>query len=203
MPNNDKTLSAQPKLERVREIAGDTADQAIKTVRKGATAARKQTQRAAEGLDHARIEAGKAVNNANRLITEHPLAATAAAVAVGALFAYAFPRSARTLRNAAPRLLDAVATRAREAQDAAKSALPIAEVASLAEAAADAARKAPAAIIEAVKDGADIARETANDVLVGPAAEVRDQASELASRASKGAAGAVTRLRKAASRVTK
>ena len=202
MPKNNETAS-QPKLERVRELAGDTADQAIKTVRKGAKAARTQTKRAAEGLDHARLEAGKAVNNANRLITEHPLAATAAAVAVGALFAYAFPRSARTLRSAAPRLLDVVATKAREAQDAAKSALPIAEVASLAEAAADAARKAPGAILDAVKDGAELARETAHDVIVTPAAGVRDQAADLANKAGKGAAGAVSRLRKAANRATK
>jgi gas vesicle protein len=211
-PIHDAPPKPSPTMARVKDLAGETATQAVKTVRKGADIARKQTTRAtknaAAGIDDAKIKASKAVDTANRLITEHPIAATAAAVAAGAVFAYLFPRSAKTLRAAAPKVYEAIQAKAKDAQDAAKAMLPVAEMAALSEAVTETARKAPGIIMDAMRDGAEKVKDTAEtakdateDFVASHAPAIREQAADLTDRAGKAAGGAISRVRQAATRM--
>lgn len=77
---------------------------------------------AGQKIDAAKVQASKAVDHANRLITEHPVAATAAAAAAGALAAWLFPKTTRRVRKVAGKA-------GRAARDAAKkgATLPIEE----------------------------------------------------------------------------
>ncbi len=107
----------QEKLDRARTLASENVKRAASEIKKGASQAGKRARAAradaGQKIDSARIQASKAVDHANRLITEHPVAATAAAAAAGALAAWLFPKTARKVRSAAPRLLGAARTEAK------------------------------------------------------------------------------------------
>lgn len=102
------------KLDRARAKASENIDKASRR-------AKEATAKASEKINDARDKAGRAVDATNRIVTEHPLASVAAAVAVGAVAAYLFPRSAKSIRAAAPRIAAAAASARREVTDAARA----------------------------------------------------------------------------------
>lgn len=135
----------------------------------------------------ARVEAEKGVDRANQIITEHPLAAAAAAVVVGALAAYLFPKTSRALRKAAPKVVNAAVSAGREARDLAKSKLPVEEAGQAIEQLSEAARKANAATADMAKAGLDHARAVAVEAarrteIEAHAQKLLDAASEAASK---------------------
>lgn len=92
------------KLDRARAVARDNIDRATASLKQGvdmvSTRARSATSDMGKTMEGARVQAGKAAGEANRLITEHPFAAIAAGVAVGALLAHLLPKRKRA--KAAP-----------------------------------------------------------------------------------------------------
>jgi ElaB/YqjD/DUF883 family membrane-anchored ribosome-binding protein len=103
------------KIKQVSDIAGDTAGKVKAGASSAVRRARKAKDEVVEGIEGARITTSKVVNEANRIITEHPVAATAAAVAIGAIAAYFFPHTTSTIRKAAPRIAKGITNNLREA----------------------------------------------------------------------------------------
>jgi hypothetical protein len=177
---------------------------------------------AAEKLNHARKAAGdsylhardrtfKVADTANRFIVEHPIAATAAAVAAGALISLLFPRG-RAAAKAAPGVVTAVGARALAAARSAKDALEQSEAAETvrvraAEAAATARAKAAelgstarAALADAdipatVRSRASEAAEAAREAI--ERARLPERASRLAESAAHKAGDALIAAGKA------
>ncbi|WP_070151318.1 hypothetical protein [Sphingobium phenoxybenzoativorans] len=108
-------------LGRIREYADGKAGAAVERL----NGARKA---AGESYATARDQGLKAASAANRFIVEHPIAATAAAVAAGALISLLFPRG-RAAAKAAPGIATAVGARALAAAKSAKDALEQSEAA--------------------------------------------------------------------------
>jgi len=198
------------KLDRARTFATDNVKRAAAGLRDGAERvgerARAAGSEAGETLGKAREQAGKAAGQANRIITEHPLAAAAAAVAVGAVVAYMFPKSSRKLRTAAPKLLGAAAaagqkvTQTLAEQAKSKAHLPVEETGHLLEKFGDAARKAPGSAVEAARTGLETARsgiETARAFAVEAArkAELEERAGKLLDAASEAASKMASKVR--------
>jgi len=104
------------RLDRARTLASENIERA-------GNRAKAVGAKAGEKIADARDKAGKAVDNTNRIITEHPLASIAAAVAVGALASYLFPRSAKSLRAAGPKIAAKAASAKREASGIAQAGL--------------------------------------------------------------------------------
>lgn len=171
-------------LGKVQQTARKTANAATRQ-------ARSATRKAGDTVSDVRLKAGKAADEANRIITEHPLAAAAGAVILGAALAYLFPRSARAVRAAAPKVAGTLLTIAREAQQAARENLPVEQASELASRAGDAGRKVPHAIRESVS------------ALPANVAHLGEQAAELAQRAGAEAGKAASRVREAALRAIK
>lgn len=164
--NND----IQKKLDQAHTLASENVKRAASGIKQGAEQvakrARTVTSQASQQVDSAKLHAGKAVDHANRLITEHPFAATAAAVAAGAVAAWLFPKTARKLKNATPRLIDAASETGRDSLAAARKGikLPIEGAGQLASSVGDAARKTPEALSGAAKAALDHARVIAGEI---------------------------------------
>ncbi|MGE4430205.1 MAG: hypothetical protein AB7E05_05610 [Sphingobium sp.] len=162
----------QDKLDRVRTKAGETVKRAGDTLKTGAERVSERARAASAGtgenLEKAKERARKTAGEANRIVTEHPLAAAAAAVAIGAVIAYAFPRGSRKMRSAAPKLLAAAGTASHKARKSlthqAKTKLkgPADETEhffdKIGDKIGDAARKAPASAADAARSGLESAR---------------------------------------------
>lgn len=207
------------KLDRARAIATKNVKRATDGIREGAERVREGAERvgeraraagsgAGETLGKAREQAGRAAGHANRIITEHPLAAAAAAVAVGAMAAYMFPKSSRKLRAAAPKLLSAAAvagqkvTRTLAEQAKSKAQLPVEEAGHhLLEKFGDAARKAPGNAVDAARSGLETARAFAMEA--ARKAELEERAGKLLDAASEAASKMASRVRDHARRDTK
>lgn len=205
------------KLDRARAIATENVKRATAGLREGAERVREGAERvgeraraagsgAGETLGKAREQAGRAAGHANRIITEHPLAAAAAAVAVGAMAAYMFPKSNRKLHAAAPKLLSAVAaagqkvTQTLAEQAKSKAQLPVEETGHLLEKFGDAARKAPGNAVDAARTGLETARAFA--VEAARKAELEERAGKLLDAASEAASKMASRVRDHARRDT-
>ncbi|MEO8723893.1 MAG: hypothetical protein ABI395_10305 [Sphingobium sp.] len=191
-------------IARAREFAEESAVAATKKVRSGARKATKGARAAKEnasaGIETARLQAGRAVNTANRLITEHPVAATAAAVAVGVTLAWLFPKSSRKIKSEAPKWLDTVTRTVAGAQMAALAVLPVEEMtkplAGVADSVGDAARKAPKAALDTARSGVVSLRNAASDAL--ERSGLTDQTSTLIERAGESAHKVIDQVRNAA-----
>lgn len=108
-------------LGRIREYADGKA---------GAAAEKLNSARKAAGESYASAKdrTFKVADAANRFIVEHPIAATAAAVAAGALISLLFPKG-RAAAKAAPGIAAAAGSRALAAAKSAKDALEKSEAA--------------------------------------------------------------------------
>lgn len=96
----------QDNLKRARSAAAQNVQRATSGIKKSAKKVSARAKAAGEGagqtLDSAKLQADKAAMEATRIITEHPMAAVAAAVAVGALAAGLLPRFLRKRRKDPP-----------------------------------------------------------------------------------------------------
>lgn len=207
----------QDTLERARIKAGDVRTKAGETVKNAGASLKNGAERigeraraasagTGENLEKAKERARKTANEANRIVAEHPLAAAAAAVAVGALVAYAFPRGSRNIRAAAPKLLAAAGTVSQKArqslteQATARAATSAEEGEHLFEKISGAARKAPASAAEAARSGLENARtglENARNFAAETAkrAEIEERAGKFLDAATDIAAKLVTKMR--------
>lgn len=92
------------RLDRARSIARENLERAASGIRHGAEVlgerARSASTEAGKRMGDAGIQAGRAAAQANRVVTEHPMAAIAAAVAAGALVAHLFSRWRGSARGA-------------------------------------------------------------------------------------------------------
>ena len=187
------------RLDRARAIARENLGKAADGLKSGAEKigghAKSASETASKRLDGARLEAGKGIDKANRLITEHPVASVAIAIAVGGLAAYFFPKTARAVRKAAPRIANAAASAGREAKVFAKSNLPIEEAEKALDQLTDAARKANAATAEMAKAGLNNARAIA--IEAARRAEIDAQANRVLSAATDAASKLLSKSRKA------
>jgi len=101
------------RFDRARAITRESVEKATSGLKQGAEKlgkrARSAGARAGKHVEGARIKAGRAADQANRLATEHPMAAIAAAAAVGALAAWLLPKGRRpkaATENAQPQTPD-------------------------------------------------------------------------------------------------
>ena len=87
------------RLDRARAIAQENIERATTGLMESAenltARAKAATADMNKTMETAKAQAGKAAGQANRIITEHPLAAVAAGVAIGALAAYLLPKRKR------------------------------------------------------------------------------------------------------------
>ncbi|MEZ5656177.1 MAG: hypothetical protein R3E04_09875 [Sphingobium sp.] len=87
------------RLDRARAIAQENIERATTGLMESAenltARAKAATADMNKTMESAKAQAGKAAGQANRIITEHPLAAVAAGVAIGALAAYLLPKKMR------------------------------------------------------------------------------------------------------------
>ena len=158
-------------VTRAREAANDAAATTAERIKDGAGKAREGASdliatgrgKASEAYGDARDRTQRAAARANEIVQEHPIAAVAGAVAVGAVVAWMFPKSRRAMK-ALPGLASTAGARFLEAAVAARAA------------AADQA--------EAMKNSAtkafDRASDTAGDLMAGArdaAAVARDKAA--------------------------
>lgn len=97
----DKNIEA--KLKRASTVTSRKVQRATREISKSAEAvkarARTTGKAATEKLGAAKMQADKAAIETTRIITEHPLAAVAAAAAIGALAAGLLPRFLRGKRT--------------------------------------------------------------------------------------------------------
>lgn len=92
------------KLDRARAVTRESMEKAASGLKQGAEKlskrARSASERAGKSMGNARVQAGRAAEQANRLVTEHPMAAIGAAIAVGALAAWLLPKGRRKSEEA-------------------------------------------------------------------------------------------------------
>lgn len=92
------------RLDRARAVTRESMEKAASGLKQGAEKLSKRARsagaRAGKSVGSARVQAGRAADQANRLVTEHPMAAVAAAIAVGALAAWLLPKGRRKSENA-------------------------------------------------------------------------------------------------------
>ncbi|MGK2909227.1 MAG: hypothetical protein ACSLE1_05435 [Sphingobium sp.] len=90
-------------LDRAREFAGDTASAATEKLKGARDSAAETFSRSKEKATivygDARDRSYRAAGRANEFIQEHPIAATAAAVAAGAVLAVLFPKGRALVRS--------------------------------------------------------------------------------------------------------
>ena len=200
----------QDKLDHARTAVTENVQRATSTLKESAErlgeSAREAGASASEKMEKAKEQASKAAGQTNRILTEHPLAAAAAAVAIGATLAYMFPLTRRTSRAATSRLLtaaSAVGQKARQAladQAKATPSQPVQESGHLLEKIGDAARKAPTNMAEAARSGMESARsglESARSFAAETArkAELDEKAGKLLDAASEVASKLASRMR--------
>jgi ElaB/YqjD/DUF883 family membrane-anchored ribosome-binding protein len=203
----------QNQLDRVRDFAGDKTGAAADRLKEGsaqaleridaardhaADAYAKSRKAAGETYAAARDGSYRAATAANRLITEHPLATAAAAVAVGALVAALFPKG-RAMFRAAPGVASAIGTKALAAAKSARDSVEHSELAdTILSRAGEAASAARARVIDATSHArlalADAHIPATVKARANEAAEAALEAIErarLSERASKLASAAV------------
>ncbi len=196
----------QEKFDRARTAATENVKRATASLKEGTEQlgerARAASAGAGETFDKVKEQAGKAAGQANRIITEHPLAAAAAAVAVGATLAYIFPKSSKKLRNGAPKLLAAASAAGQTLAEQAKSTIkaPVAGADTLLEKIGGAARKAPGSAADIARSGLESARsgiETARNFAADTAkkADLEEKAGKLLEAASEVATKMASRVR--------
>lgn len=87
------------RLDRARAVTRESVEKAASGLKQSAEKlgrrARSASARAGKSMGSARVQAGRAADQANRLVTEHPMAAIGAAIAVGALAAWLLPKGRR------------------------------------------------------------------------------------------------------------
>jgi ElaB/YqjD/DUF883 family membrane-anchored ribosome-binding protein len=109
-------------MSRVREAANDMAETTSTRIKDGADKAREGAsdliETGKDAYSDAKEKTQRAASRANEIITEHPVAAVAGAVIVGAVIAYAFPRSRRAMKAVPGLLTTALAARAAAADHA-------------------------------------------------------------------------------------
>lgn len=184
-------------LDRAREFAGDTANAAAEKLKVARESAAETLSRSKEKATvvygDARDRSYKAAGRANEFIQEHPIAATAAAVAAGAVLAVLFPKGRALVRSGT----GAIAAFGAKAGEAASLAVEVLE-----QHAEDARASAKRAAIDArsiVGTAATDARSTLGSA-GSRAADLADSAVSFAdsavSRAKEAVAAATDRLRK-------
>lgn len=168
----------QEQLSRVRAAANDMAGSATGKIRDGAEKMREGADdliqigkdKAGEALTDARDRTSRVATRANEIVTEHPVAVVAGAVAAGALIAWMFPKSRRAMR-ALPAAATSLGARAVNAALAARTRAG--------ESAEAVARKTSEAV-EAAKDSASSAREGIGRTdMAALASRLADQAAAL------------------------
>lgn len=168
----------QEKLSRVRAAANDIADSASGKIKDSAEKMREsagdliQTGRdkAGEALTDARDRTSRVATRANEIVTEHPVAAVAGAVAAGALIAWMFPKSRKAMR-ALPAVATSLGARAVNAAIAART---------LAGESAEAVARKTGAAVDAARDGATGARDSIGRTdMAALASRLADQAAAL------------------------
>ena len=116
-------------VNRAREAANDAASTATDRIRETTAKAREgagelvQTGRDKAGMAYgdARDKTQRAASRANQIVQDHPVAAVAGAIAVGAVVAWMFPKS-RAMMKALPGLAVTAGSRVAEAALAARAA---------------------------------------------------------------------------------
>lgn len=159
-------------VNRVRDAANDVAISATDRIKDGAGKAREsaselvQTSRdkASGAYGDVRDRTQRAATRANEIVQEHPIAAVAGAVAVGAVVAWMFPKSRRVMK-ALPGLATSFGAKVAEAAIAAKAA------------AADGAETVKSSAGQALHSAGDAAA-SAKDSVIG--ADIPARASKLA-----------------------
>lgn len=147
--SHDQLGQARAFASRAAEVAADRLKEGSELARERIEAAREQ---AAETYSDVKDKSYRAASTASRIVTEHPLAVVAGAVAAGALISMLFPRG----RAAAKKLGEQALASARSAKDALEHSEFTETVRTRAGETADALR---------IKAGeaADIARERASE----------------------------------------
>ena len=176
MPND-----IHDRLDRARALARENID-------KAGERAKSAGSKASEKLADARSKADEAIVGANRIVAEHPLAAVAAAVTVGAVAAYLFPKTARRVRAAAP----VAGGMARHVPPSLLAMVP--KLASVALAARKQAKSAAQTGIEKASAGIEVASETLSDV--SHQVEAAIDKSGIRKKASTAASKIASRVRK-------
>jgi hypothetical protein len=172
MPND-----IHDRLDRARALARENID-------KAGERAKSAGSKASEKLADARTKADEAIVEANRIVAEHPLAAIAAAVTVGAVAAYLFPKTARHVRAAAPKASGIAPTLL--------AVMP--KLASVALAAKQQAKTAAQTGIEKASAGIEVATETLSEA--GHQVEAAIDKSGIRKKATNAASKIASRVRK-------
>lgn len=178
---------------RAREYAGDAAEKLKDAAGNAAETFSRSKDKATEVYGDARDKSYKVATRANELIQEHPIAATAAAVAAGAALAILFPKGRALIRSGTGGLA-ALGARASELSSLAVEALE-----NHAEQARVTASRAASDARAAIGDAGVKAAEVADSALTrakGAAASAVNAADSVASRTKDAAASTVSRLRK-------
>ena len=180
------------------KVAGKVTQKVTGTVTDTVSGAGKQVRKAKDSalkeIAHARTTAERAVGAANQIITEHPMTATATAVALGALFAYAFPGTSKKIRKAAPELAQSLIDTAKSAQKALPDTDSFTKPAALAAASVGrTVRKGPELARKAAQSGLSAVKDAAMDAVIQSG--LADQAGELVEKAADSLARTAKRLR--------
>lgn len=153
------------RLDRARALARDKVERAASGFRESAqnvgTRAKSVASQTRKQADKMGGKISNTADHANRLVTEHPLAAVAAAVAVGALAAHFLPRASRNARLKAAGIIGSAARSGRKVRDVTTSALPLDEAEKAIEQLAEATRKANNAATDLAGAGYEGARTLA------------------------------------------
>lgn len=164
-------------FDRARAYAEQKAEDAARLAREGASKVREQlgtakdsaaeaygrSRRRAEDLyGEARDRAQTATKTTRDFVVEHPLAATAAAAAAGALVALLFPKG-RAAMKALPKLAGTLGAEALAAVDRAKEAVEESGIIDRAGEAAETAKATASHAAEVARDAASQAAEAARD----------------------------------------
>ncbi|MDX3899439.1 MAG: hypothetical protein QHC40_02835 [Sphingobium sp.] len=158
----------QAQLNRVRDAANDFAGSAGGKLKDGTSRARESAsdlmqtgrdkaseakEKASAAYSDARDRSQRVAARANEIVQDHPIAATAAAVAAGAVVAWMFPKSRRLMKQL-PGVATAIGSRAVEAAIAARAA---------AAEGADVAKAKASGALATARDGAHAAKSAALD----------------------------------------
>lgn len=178
---------------RAREYAGDAAEKLKGAAGSAAETFTRSREKASEVYGDARDRSYKVATRANDLIQEHPIAATAAAAAAGAVLAILFPKGRALIRSGTGSIA-ALGARASELSSLAVEALENhAEQARLT--ASRAASDARTALGDAGTKAAEVA-DTAFARAKDAAASAAGAADTVVTRAKGAAAAAADKLRK-------
>jgi ElaB/YqjD/DUF883 family membrane-anchored ribosome-binding protein len=178
----DRKPLGRPRVTPRTKATSGAARKRIAAVREDASDVYAKSRKVAgETYVDAKDKAYKAADMANRFIIEHPMVATAAAVAAGALFSILFPRGRAAIRNA-PALASALGSKAIEAAKAARDSVDTSEL-------ADSLRHRAEDLTSATLDIATAARSALAD------ADIPNRVRARATEAAEAAREAIERAR--------